>query len=161
MSILLAIFGLAALYIVVHLYSNSTPNKTKDRRPPDKYCHSEGILDKERLEKTRREAREYLAKEKSLKHIQNYPLTLEKQTARTQTGGYGYSNDSKREEFMREEKRRKEYRDDVIASTSFFTSPNLYTPSSSPEHTINSDNSNHTVNHCEHSSSPDATCSFD
>ncbi|ADH03316.2 gp170 [Bacillus phage W.Ph.] len=162
MSILLAIFGLAALYIVVHLYSNSTPNKTKDRRPPDKATHKESICDKQRLEQVRRETREFLNKQPPIRNRTSVG------TSSLTDKGYRLSEYNRREqERERDEQRRREYyNSDFNNPSMFFVSPNTGITSSSQEckssissHHDNSNNHHH--NDHSPSSSPDSICSFD
>ncbi|AHZ10833.1 hypothetical protein [Bacillus phage Megatron] len=62
MAPLLAFFGLCAIYFIVHMYSNSTPPKNKDRRLSKEMNDTVHKKEKERLEEVRRETREYLLK---------------------------------------------------------------------------------------------------
>ncbi len=156
MSILIAIFGLAALYIIVHLYRNSeTPTKNKDRRLSgemnDIIENGRKEREKEHLERVKREARVHLAENK-----RQFP-SAEVYRQTVQRPKYTPTPTPTQKPMRTHNKRDYNYNDSL--QVSFFTSPNLYTPSSSPEHT-SSDSCNNS-SHISPSSSPDSTCSFD
>jgi len=124
MSILLAFFGLCAIYFIVRMYSNSTPPKNKDRRLSKDMNDAVEANNKARLEEVRRETREYLIKSNFNPSKHKTPLSDK-----------GFRLHVKRPPTpTRPKDTRKNWDDRDDLSVSFFTSPNTptYTPSSSP-----------------------------
>ncbi|AMW63474.1 hypothetical protein BI004_gp255 [Bacillus phage NotTheCreek] len=122
MAPLLAFFGLCAIYFIVHMYSNSTPPKNKDRRLSKDMNDVVHKKDKERLEEVRRETREYLLKSNYNPSKHKAPL-----------GSKGYRDSYKPPTPTRPKDTRRNW-DDRYDIDTFFTSPNTatHTPSSSP-----------------------------
>ncbi|ULF49164.1 membrane protein [Bacillus phage Darren] len=118
MAPLLAFFGLCAIYFIVHMYSNSTPPKNKDRRLSKDMNDAVEANNKARLEEVRRETREYLIKSNFNPSKHKAPL-----------GSKGYRDSYKPPTPTRPKDTRRNWddRDDI---DSFFASP--HTPISSP-----------------------------